>query len=70
MIGEELRAIRERRGASAAECARNAGVSRSALTAIERGERYPSLETLEALAQCLRINIVIGPDETIIEPLP
>jgi transcriptional regulator with XRE-family HTH domain len=70
MIGQELRAIREQRGISARLIAAEAGISRSALTAIERGERYPSLETLEALASCLRINIVIGPTETVIEPLP
>jgi transcriptional regulator with XRE-family HTH domain len=70
MIGEELRAIRERRGLSARTVATQAGVSPSSLTSIERGDRYPTLETLESLAECLRINVVIGPHETIIEPLP
>jgi transcriptional regulator with XRE-family HTH domain len=70
MIGEELRAIREKRGVSARTMAREAGISSSTLQAIESGARYPSLRTLEALAECLRISIVIGPAETIIEPLP
>lgn len=70
MIGEELRAIRERRGVSARGAAKEAGISPSTLNAIEGGSRYPSLRTLEALAECLRINVIIGPTETIIEPLP
>jgi transcriptional regulator with XRE-family HTH domain len=70
MIGEELRAVRERRGVSARKAAREAGISSSTLQAIESGARYPSLRTLEALAECLRINIVIGPHETVLEPLP
>jgi transcriptional regulator with XRE-family HTH domain len=68
MIGEELRAVRLKRGLSARKVTTAAGISPSTLTAIESGARYPSLRTLETLAKCLRVSIVIGPDETTIEP--
>jgi transcriptional regulator with XRE-family HTH domain len=69
MLGEELRAVREARGLTVRDCAEKSGISHPALVAIENGDRYPSLRTLEALAHCLNVNFVIGPDETVIEPL-
>lgn len=68
MLGDELRQTREKQGLSVREVARLAGLSAEAVSAIERGQRYPSLRTLEGLAQALRITIVIGPEETILEP--
>jgi len=67
MLGQELRAIREKRGLSLAEIAAASGISREALGAVERGDRYPTLRTLEALCECLNLHILIGPSETIIE---
>ena len=67
MLGRELCLVREQRGLSIRELASRAGVSHEAISAIERGIRYPSLQTLEALAPALDINIIIGPDETIVE---
>lgn len=67
MLGAELRRARERAGLGVRELATLAGLSPEAVSAIERGRRYPSLQTLEALAHALNIRIVIGPDETIIE---
>lgn len=67
MLGAELRQVREGRGLGIRELARLAGLSYEAVSAIERGVRYPSLQTLERLAGALRIRIVIGPDETILE---
>jgi transcriptional regulator with XRE-family HTH domain len=67
MLGDELRQVRERRGLSAREVARQAGISVETLSAWERGRRYPSLQSLEALAPVLRIRVVIGPDETFVE---
>lgn len=69
-LGRELRALREGRGLSARYAAGMAGLSPSALTSIERGERYPSLETLEALCGVLRVTVIVGPRETFLEPLP
>lgn len=69
MLGGELRAIRESHGLSLRVVADMAGISHSTLVAIEGGRRYPSLRTLEGLAECLHICISIGPHETVIESL-
>lgn len=68
MLGEEIKKWRERRGLSMQDLARHAHISREAIGAIERGDRYPNLRTLEAIADCLKITFVIGPTETHIEP--
>jgi transcriptional regulator with XRE-family HTH domain len=67
MLGRELCDARERRGLSIRELSAGSGVSREAISAIERGDRYPSLQTLEALAHALNISVIIGPDETVVE---
>jgi transcriptional regulator with XRE-family HTH domain len=67
MLGTDLRAAREERGLSVPAVAHAAGLSLSSLYAIERGDRYPSLATLEALAECLQVTVVIGPHETTVE---
>lgn len=69
MLGAELREIRERRGISQPQAARHSGISLSALKAIESGERYPTLRTLEGLAECYGISVVIGPVETVIDSI-
>jgi DNA-binding XRE family transcriptional regulator len=60
-IGTELRRARERAGLSQHEvAARTEGVlSPTALSRIERGERYPTLRTLEALSEALGVRIVV-----------
>lgn len=68
MLGAELRAVRQQRGLTIEQVAERAKMSRAAIGAVERGVRYPSLETLEGLAEALDIRIVIGPLETHIEP--
>jgi len=68
MLGSELRAIRETRGLTVRDLAERADVSPEAVSAIERGARYPNLRTLEQIAEVLRIRIIIGPSETVIEP--
>lgn len=67
MLGRELCDARERRGLSIRELSAESGVSREAISAIERGARYPSLQTLEALVYVLNISVVIGPGETVVE---
>lgn len=66
-LGRDLCDARERRGLSIRELSTESGVSREAISAIERGARYPSLQTLEALCHALNISVVIGPEETVIE---
>jgi transcriptional regulator with XRE-family HTH domain len=68
-LGPELLAVRDRRGLSARDVAVMTGLSASVVTAVERGERYPTLETLEALCSALWVTITIGPRETTIDPL-
>jgi transcriptional regulator with XRE-family HTH domain len=70
MLGDDLRRLREARGLGVRELADRAGISHASLVALESAKRYPSLRTLEALASALHMNVVIGPDETIVEPLP
>lgn len=67
MLGSELKSAREHRGLSQNAVAQRAGISRASLTRIEAGDRYPSLRTLEALAEVLRLRIVIDEVETTIE---
>lgn len=67
MLGRDLCNARERRGLSVRELSEESGVSREAISAIERGVRYPSLQTLEALVHVLNISVIIGPEETVIE---
>jgi transcriptional regulator with XRE-family HTH domain len=69
MLGAELRALRETRGLSLRQVTDSTGIAHSSLVAIESGRRYPTLRTLEALAECLNMNVTIGPHETVIEPL-
>lgn len=66
-LGRDLCDARERRGLSIRELSTESGVSREAISAIERGARYPSLQTLEALVHVLNISVTIGPTETMIE---
>lgn len=67
MLGKDLCEARERRGLSIRDLSADSGVSREAISAIERGDRYPSLQTLEALCHALTISVIIGPDETVVE---
>ena len=56
-VGAALRAYRLRRELSQSDLARLAGVSPSAISQVERGERGLSVETLLALAERLRITL-------------
>ena len=56
-VGMALRAYRLRRELSQSDLARLAGVSPSAISQVERGERGLSLETLMALARRLNITL-------------
>jgi transcriptional regulator with XRE-family HTH domain len=56
-VGAQIRALRMAAGASGAELAQNAGVSRSLLSRIERGLVSPSVETLDRIANGLNVSI-------------
>lgn len=54
-LGKALRGLRERLGLSQEELAAFAGLSRTSLGEIERGETNPSFDTLCRLAAATRI---------------
>jgi transcriptional regulator with XRE-family HTH domain len=56
IVAENLRALRKGQKLSQEVLARRARVSVSYVSMLERGERTPSFDTLEALAKALRIS--------------
>lgn len=70
-FGQVLRDLRNQRGISQSELSRYIGVSKSSVNMYERGEREPSFETLEAIADFFNVdmNYLLGekPREKIFE---
>jgi len=56
IVAENLRALRKGAEVSQEVLARKARVSVSYVSMLERGERTPSLDTLETLAKALRVS--------------
>lgn len=56
-FGERLRFLRKKKGFSQEAFAEAAGLDRSYVGGIERGERNITLRTMEALAQALEVDI-------------
>ncbi|PXX61776.1 XRE family transcriptional regulator [Nocardia tenerifensis] len=54
-IGAQIRRMREARGMSAAELARQAGISKATLSTLESGGGNPRIDTLSAIAVALRL---------------
>ena len=52
-FGEKLRKLRKERGVSQEELAARAGLHRTYVSSVERGERNVSLETIDKLARAL-----------------
>ena len=57
-FGEKLRIVRERKGMTLKEVARQAGVSESLISQIERNRVSPSIDTLLQIADVLEIDFV------------
>lgn len=57
LVGQNLRRIRVGLGVSQEQLAFDAGVDRSYLGGIERGEENPSVDTLEKIARILSIGL-------------
>ncbi|MEU5876791.1 helix-turn-helix transcriptional regulator [Spirillospora sp. NPDC047279] len=72
-LGDQLRAIRRRRGLSQKVVAERAGMSQPALSRIEGGGGIPDIATLlrlgEAMGVRFRIELVSDEDVTEVEPL-
>lgn len=56
-LAENIRRWRERRGLSVSALARDAGISKSTVSELERGNGNPSLDTLWALAKTLNVSL-------------
>jgi transcriptional regulator with XRE-family HTH domain len=56
-FGKQVRAVRSLRGISQEELAFRAGVHRTYLGGIERGERNPSLKNIAAIAEALGMSL-------------
>jgi len=56
-IGRRIAQVREERGLSQSGLAREMGVSQSAVSQIEAGERNPSYEMLRQIATALKISV-------------
>lgn len=57
MFGDRLKSLRNRKGLSQAEFAKQIGVSKSSVNMYERGEREPNFETLEAIADYFNVDL-------------
>lgn len=57
MDGEKLRKLRDARHLSQNDLARQAGISRSYIAEIERGERRPRMLVANAIAKSLRVDL-------------
>ena len=58
LVGQNLKRIRVAQAVSQEQLAFDAGVDRSYLGGIERGEENPSVDTLEKIARILRIELL------------
>lgn len=68
LVGERVHAIREERGLSQRQLARECGVSSGHISLLERGVVQPTVRTLETLAAQLGVDVVdliVSPDRSI-----
>jgi XRE family transcriptional regulator, regulator of sulfur utilization len=63
-LGEQVRQIRRAQGLSQAELARRSGTARVGITRLEQGQRSPTVEEAQALAQALGVSLVSLLSET------
>ncbi|OMD89320.1 hypothetical protein BSK49_13125 [Paenibacillus odorifer] len=57
-IGESIRILRTGKGLSQEQLALNAGVNTSYIGQIERGEKNPTIKTLEKIAVALEVSLL------------
>jgi transcriptional regulator with XRE-family HTH domain len=62
-FAQRLRELREAAGLSQYELARRSGVSKQALSKLEKGERQPSWETVRKLARALDVSVAAFDDD-------
>ena len=66
-IGEQLAAIRKRKGFTLDQAGAAAGLHMTAIHRFEKGSRTPNFESLDALARGYGITFVFSPDGPYIE---
>lgn len=59
LVGERVRAARENQGLTLSGLAQSAGIGKGSLSEIEHGTRNPTLSTLYALANALRLPLAV-----------
>ena len=64
IVGRKIRSIREKKGLSQEEFAAMCNLHRTYVGGVERGERNITLETLQTIAEALRVS----PEELLREP--
>lgn len=57
IFGDRLKSLRNSKGLSQADFAKQIGVSKSSVNMYERGEREPNFETLEAIADYFNVDL-------------
>ncbi len=57
LFGERVRILRQEQGLSQEELAYRAGIHRTYLGGIERGERNPALKNIAAMAEALEVSL-------------
>ena len=57
IFGDRLKSLRNRKGLSQSEFAKQIGVSKSSVNMYERGDREPNFETLEAIADYFNVDL-------------
>jgi transcriptional regulator with XRE-family HTH domain len=65
MIGTAIKLMRNSLGISASELARKAGIARSHLWRLERGEERPGYDVLCRIARLLHLRFPVVPDRRI-----
>lgn len=56
-LGKRVRALRRQRGLSQEELAKLAGLHRTYIGGVERGERNPTLTSMERIAAALKVSV-------------
>ncbi len=56
-LGQEVQAVRTKRGLSQEQLAERSGLSISAIAFVEQGRRKPQLPTLEKIADALGVRV-------------